>query len=185
MGINTCPAGMLKDGSVEIFVINGDPACIYNGLFLTWSEFPKEILDILQEELNHEYKALKGLYILGIADPQEQLKKYTFCHFGDLDKIPDITHFGEFNAEYWDCGMRPCPADGLLCHIPEVPGGNLTPHDVKIIRLIARDLPNKTIAFCMGVTLHTMNREVKNITRKIHCCTKSGIARFAGQYNIL
>jgi len=185
MVTNTNPAGLLKDGSVEIFVMNGDPVCFYQGILYTWSEFPPEIIEQLRAELSKEYKALKGLYIIGIADHEEQLRKYTFCHFGDFDKVPDISHQGEFSPEYWDCGLRPCLADGLLCHIPEVPCGNLTPHEAKIIRLIARDLPNKTIADRMGVTLHTMNREVKNITRKINCNTKSGIASFAGRNNII
>lgn len=181
---NTSPAGLFNDGSIEIFVLNGDPACVYQSKVYTWSEFPEVITESLREQLNKDYKALKGLYILGIVDPEEQLKRYTFCHFGDFDKVPDRTGDGKFNPEYWDCGHRPCLADGLLCHIPEVPGGNLTPHEVKIIRLIAQDLPNKSIADSMCVTLHTMNREVKNITRKINCNTKSGIASFAGQHNI-
>ena len=138
---NTSPAGLFNDGSIEIFVLNGDPACVYQSKVYTWSEFPEVITESLREQLNKDYKALKGLYILGIVDPEEQLKRYTFCHFGDFDKVPDRTGDGKFNPEYWDCGHRPCLADGLLCHIPEVPGGNLTPHEVKIIRLIAQDLP--------------------------------------------
>ena len=182
---NTNPAGLLKDGSLEIYVSNGIPECLYKGDCYPWPNFPEEIIEDLKAELSKDYKALKGLYILGIADPDEQLGKYTFCHFGDFDKVPDRTADGTFNPEYWDCGQRPCLADGLLCHIPEVPCGNLTPHETKIIRLVAQDLPNKTIADCMGVTLHTMNREVKNITRKINCSTKSGIASFAGRNNII
>jgi DNA-binding CsgD family transcriptional regulator len=185
MEISTNPAGLQPDNSIEFFVMNGEPVLLLNGKMYVWDEFPQEILEKLSNELTHDYRALKGLYILGIADPKEQLKQYTFCHFGDFDKVPDIDSSDSVRPEYWDCGRRPCLADGLLCHLPPVVNGSLTPHDASVIRMIAKDLPNKVIADRMGVTLHTMNREVKNIARKINCFTKAGIAAFAGQHNII
>ena len=185
MEANTKPAGLDLDNSSEIFVENGEPVLLFNGRQFSWGEFPIEILAQILHELNHDMKVRKGLALLGIEDPDDRLKLYTFCRFGDFDKVPDVDSFGNIRGEYWDCGRRPCPADGLLCRLPEVVNGSLTSHDAAIIRLVAQDLPNKTIADRMGVQVQTMNRQVKNIAHKISCYTKSGIASFAGQNNII
>ena len=185
MEITTKPAGVALDNSCEIFVENGQPVLLYNGKTYSWLEFPREILSNILFELNHDLKAKKGLDLLDIHDPDDRLRFYTFCRFGDFDKVPDVDPDGSVKGEYWDCGHRPCKADGLLCHLPQVPNGSLTPHDAAIIRLVSQDLPNKTIADCMGVHVETMNRQVKNIAHKISCFTKSGIAAFAGRKNII
>ena len=185
METNTKPAGLDLDNSSEIFVEDGEPVLLFNGQQFPWGEFPIEILAQILHELNHDMKARKGLALLGIEDPDDRLRFYTFCRFGDFDKVPDVDPDGSVKGEYWDCGHRPCKADGLLCHLPQVPNGSLTPHDAAIIRLVSQDLPNKTIADCMGVHVETMNRQVKNIAHKISCFTKSGIAAFAGRKNII
>ena len=182
--VNSAPAAFKKD-NIEIFVLNGEEVFCENGQMRPFNELPSDKATQLRQELENDPRAIRGLSMLGITNPIEQLRHYAFCRFGDFDKVADTDEDGETVTEYWNCGRRPCAADGFLCKLPEVPNGRLTPHDGKIIRVISADLPNKQIADRMGTSLHTVNTQCKNIARKIGVQTKTGIAAFAGRNNIL
>jgi DNA-binding CsgD family transcriptional regulator len=180
---NTVPAG-LTDAKVEFFVMNGEVQFIQDGAIHLFDEITLDQAAGLRRELESDAKAVIGLELLEIKDPIEQLKQYVFCRFGDFDKQADVNEDGITKAEYWDCGHRPCLADGFLCKFPEVKHGRLTPHDVKIIRMVARDLTNQQIAAELNISVHTVNKECQQIAHKIGGFSKSIIAFFAGQNNI-
>jgi DNA-binding CsgD family transcriptional regulator len=181
--VNSAPAAF-EENKVEIFILNGEVVFLENGRIRPFEELPESTLTLLREDLNNDTRALKGIKILGILDPGEQLRQFAYCRFGDFDKAADLDEEGNTITEYWNCGRRPCPADGYLCKLPEVPFGRLTPHETEIIRMISSDIPNKQIASHNGTSVHTVNTQVKNIARKVGCFTKTGIASFAGRNNI-
>lgn len=182
--INSAPAAFQQD-RIEIFVLNGEVVFWENGQIRPFNELPAEETTRLRMELDNDARALRGLSLMGISDPVDELRQYAFCRYGDFDKVADISEAKETTSEYWNCGQRPCPADGYLCKLPEVPNGKLTPADADIIRMIGEDLPNKMIAERRGTSLYTVNRQCKNIAVKIGCFTQKGIASFAGRNNIL
>lgn len=182
--INSSPAAFEKD-KIELFVLNGEVVFCENCQLKPFEELPVSEANRLHDELDKDPRAIRGLAILGISDPVDQLRQYVFCRFGDFDKKPDIDEQGNTIHEYWDCGQRPCPADGILCKPPDVPGGRLTPTDLDIMRLIAEDIPSKQIADRRGTSLHTINTQCKKLAQKIGCYSQKGIASFAGRHNIL
>ncbi|TSA24369.1 MAG: helix-turn-helix transcriptional regulator [Bacteroidetes bacterium] len=182
--VNSSPAAFEPD-KIELFVLNGEVVFWENGHLRPFEELPSTEAIWLREELDNDPRALRGLAILGITDPLEGLRQYAFCRYGDFDKKPDIDEFGNTISEYWDCGQRPCPADGILCKPPDVPNGRLTPADLEIARMIGEDIPNKQIAARRGTSLHTVNTQCKKLAEKIGCYTQKGIASFAGRNNIL
>jgi DNA-binding CsgD family transcriptional regulator len=182
--VNSSPAAFEKD-KIELFVLNGEVVFWKNGCMRPFEELPSDEVAVLRQDLYHDQKALRGLALLGISDPMEQLRQYAFCRFGDFDKKPDIDEDGITITEYWNCGQRPCPADGLLCKPPDVPNGRLTPADLDIMRMIAEDMPNKQIASRRGTSLQTINTQCKKLAEKIGCFTQKGISSFAARNNIL
>lgn len=179
----TIPPG-LADDKIEFFVLNGEPVFLQGGKMHPFGDLSVDEATKLRSLLDHDKRALMGLEQLGITDPIEQLKKFVFCRFGNFNLIPDMDE-DEVNYEYWDCGSRHfCPAIGFLCLAPQVPKGNLTPHDLKLISLVRSDITNKQIADLTHRSVHTINRQCENITKKIGCFTKTGIAAFAGANGI-
>ncbi|MEI7723449.1 MAG: helix-turn-helix transcriptional regulator [Bacteroidota bacterium] len=181
--INTMPAGF-QPAKSEFFVMNGEVQFIEDRLIHPFDEITIDQATTLRQELDADHKALAGLDLLGVTDPIEQLKQFVFCRFGEFDKIADLDENGITHSEYWDCGRRPCAADGLLCKFPEVKSGHLTHHDLVIIRMVAKDLTNQQIAAYLGTSVHTVNKECQQIAHKIGGFSKSIIAFFAGKNNI-
>jgi DNA-binding CsgD family transcriptional regulator len=179
----TVPPGF-ADNNIEFFVKDGEPVFLQGGTMHDFGELDIEEAENLRQLLDQDKKALRGLALLEISNPIEQLKKFVICRFGTFDMTPDIAD-DEIHYEYWDCGCRNiCPAEGILCLAPQVHLGKLTPHELKLIGLIRSDIPNKQIADIMHVSVHTVNRECSHIAGKIGCVTKTGIAAFAGEHNI-
>jgi DNA-binding CsgD family transcriptional regulator len=182
---DTAPAGIIiNDQRIEFFMLKGELCFSQGGSIYPWSDLSIDIAGELFNLLKNDAKAIIGLNILRITDPNERLKQFTFCRFGGLDSIPDLDD-GKASPEYWDCGNRPCPADGFLCKLPPVLNGKLTIHDALVIREISKDLPNKIIADDLHASVHTINTECKIIAQKIGCHTQKGIASYAGKQNII
>lgn len=179
----TIPEAMIA--GIEFYLMNGEIQFIQDGVQRLFHELDVKVAAKIRQEMDDDPKALKGLEILGITDPIEQLKQFIYCRFGDFTKRADITIGNVFNYEYWDCGNKPCPADGLLCKLPQADYGNLTLHEAEILKEIAHDNSNKIIAHHLHRSKFTVDTQVKHLTRKIGCFTKAGLASFAGQHNLL
>jgi DNA-binding CsgD family transcriptional regulator len=180
--LSTIPQAMVA--GIEFFFMNGEIQFMENGSMRLFMELDVNLAARIRESMENDPKAMKGLEIMGIEDPVEQLKQYVYCNFGEFNKIADISSDGDIHPEYWDCGNRPCPADGLLCKLPGVVHGKLTPHDASVIREIGSDKPNKIIAADFNRSKFTIDTEIRGIARKIGCFTKAGISSFAGRHNI-
>ena len=115
----------------------------------------------------------------------DQLKQFIYCQFGEFDKVADITHDGQMNSEYWDCGNRPCPADGLLCKLPKAVNGTLTIREAQLIREVAADNSTKMVAAKYHRSKLTIDTQMRTIRHKLECFTKAGICSFAGSHNLL
>ncbi len=170
---------------IEFFLVNGEIQFVQDGAQHLFCELDATIATMLKNELANDPKALRGLEILGIVDPIEQLKQFIYCRFGDFDKTADITSGGVLNSEYWDCGNRPCPADGLLCQLPHCTNGNLTRRETEIIREVGSDKSNKMIAAKFNRSKLTIDTQLRTIAHKLGCFTKLGISSFAGAHNLL
>jgi DNA-binding CsgD family transcriptional regulator len=182
MEINNTPPGILNN-DVEFVAMNGEVKCIHGGRMYSWPEMSIRIKAKLKELLEMDPKAIRGLEAMGITDMQDQLHQFAFCNFGEFDKNADVKTNGQVHREYWNCGQREnCPGHGLVCKFPVVAEGRLTAHDVHLAVHVAEDMVNKEIADHLGVSVHTINRECKNLARKLRVKSKPGIAAFAASH---
>ena len=181
--VTTIPDAMIS--GVEFFLLNGEIQFIENGTHRLFSEMDIQLASSIRKLMDEDAQVTEGLELLGITDPIEQLKQFIFCQFGEFDKTADIAPDGKINTEYWDCGNRPCPADGLLCKLPSITEGHLTRNEVNLIREVSFDQSDKLIANKLGRSRYTVGTELKTIRRKLRCYTRAGIASFAGRHNIL
>lgn len=181
--VSTIPQAMVA--GIEFFLMNGEIQFIQDGVHYSFAEMDVAVAAKLREIMDNDPKVINGLQILGITNPIEQIKQFIFCRFGEFDKVADITDEGVVNTEYWECGNRPCPADGLLCRLPAVPNGKLTRHEADLIRDVAADASSKIIADRLGRSQDTINTQLKTIRRKLGVLTPAGVASFAGQHNLL
>ena len=170
---------------IEFYMEDGEIKFIENGVTREFCELDVALAARLRDEIDNDPRVRKGLLLLGITDPVEQLKQYIFCRFGDFDQKADITPDGTLVPEYWNCGCRPCPADGLLCKLPTGANGNLTQHDAALIRELASDQSSKMIAAKFNRSKFTIDTEVRNLIRKLGCYTRAGICSFAGRHNLV
>lgn len=183
---DTAPAGLMDD-RIEWFILEGEPVYLREGRIVAFSDRTEDVDDIITEQIKGDRMAQKGLERLGITDPVEAKRRFVFCRFGGYDNKPDIVPVEDgvtINPEYWECGLRPCLADGLLCR-PSTPSRQLTLHDIQLIRLIGQDLPVKAIAEKMGTAESTVNRQCQHLCHKLNCSTQKGIARYAGENNLI
>jgi len=179
----TIPEAMIA--GIEFYMMNGEVQFIENGVHRLFCELDIMQAARLRQVMDNDPKVLKGLDLLGITDPIEQLKQFIFCQFGEFNNVADISDNGILNTEYWDCGNRPCPADGLLCKFPSCATGALTNREVELIREVGHDNSNKMIADHSQRSKFTIDTQLKHISRKLGCFTRAGIASFAGQHNLL
>jgi DNA-binding NarL/FixJ family response regulator len=110
--------------------------------------------------------------------------QFIYCQFGEFDKKADITIDGDLVPEYWDCGNRPCPADGLLCTLPKAVNGVLTIREAQLIREVSADQSSKMVADKFHRSKLTIDTQMRTIRHKLNCYTKAGVCAFAGQHNL-
>ena len=180
------PSGLIGQ-EAEIFYHLVDVYALYKGCCIVFSEWPEELLVLLEEDMAKHPLAIQALIDLGVEDRLAMLWQYARCRFGSFDGRPDIDEAGNLqHTEYWDCGFRgECPHEGKLCSSIKVANGILTPREIDVIRLVADDLMNKEIADRLFISEKTVPVHLQNILRKIAGKRKGDIIKFAINHNII
>lgn len=180
------PAGF-KEGLTEFVAIDGEVFFFQDKKMVDFRFLSIDKLSLIREDMEANFSAMRAFENLGIIDPIEMLKQYLICNFGNFDNRADITPEGILVKEHVTCSARGnCKYEGILCqHFFPAPNGNLTPREIEIMKMIASDLPDKCIAYKLGIEVTTMATHRKHIEQKIGCATKVGITRFACENNIL
>ena len=184
MNKSTTSAEAMVDGT-EFYLEKGEIKFMIDGVPHMFCDISVDKLTLIRQRMESDLKVMKGLCILGIENPVEQIKQFIYCQFGNFDNKADISSNDEFNSEYWDCGNRPCPSDGLICKLPSVKNGSLTPHEAQLIREVSSNHSNKMVAATFNRSKLTIDTEMRTIKNKIGCFTKAGICTFAGQHNLV
>lgn len=149
--------------------------------FHDWNKAEVQELALLLDDDTQAKEALKELQI---TDSLMQIKKFGICRFGGFDKQGDISDNG-IEPDFYQCGMRQfCPVEGRLCKAVKAPYGTITPAELKVLILIAEDLPDKLIAARLGLTINTVGSHKKSLSKKIGVNSKSGLTRFAIEKNL-
>jgi DNA-binding NarL/FixJ family response regulator len=77
------------------------------------------------------------------------------------------------------------PADVAAAVSSESPAPDLSAREVQVLELIVRGLPNKQIAFALGIAEHTVKNHVKNILAKLGVQDRTQAATAAIQRGIV
>lgn len=165
------PAGLTNKG-VEFFIDEHEVKCLHAGCTFSFDEFPPHVVQLIDEDMASNPRAIKALLDWDITDSKEQMRQYIACRFGGFDCKPDINDDGILQAaEYVDCGRRgKCAYEGKLCSSIVVSNGILTKKEIEVLRLIAIGLLDKEIC-------EKMNPPISNDTLRSH---KDNIAEKAG-----
>jgi DNA-binding CsgD family transcriptional regulator len=171
----TLPPGLM-DNSVEFFIYEHEIKCLYKGQVMSFENFPSEVIEIIDNDMAQNPKAMKALLDWDITDDNERMRQYIACRFGGFDNSPDICENGFVQpAEYVDCGRRgSCDYEGKLCSSIILEFGILTRREIDVLREIGRGLLDKEICDILNIAQDTLRCHKDSI------CLKSGVQRKAG-----
>lgn len=186
--MNRLPAG-LTDGNIEFFSSENEEACefvLQNGMVHPYEESPEGrkwiCIDINNNSKTAE-KFSKHFTLSGI----ELEKKWAYCRYSKFDFNPDVNTITQtFSPEYHDCKSRACcPFSGLVCKLPEGPGGILSHKEIEVVKSIASGNPAKNVADDLGVSFDTVRTQLKSAYKKVGTHNKAEITAFALQNNLI
>lgn len=180
------PAG-LEDAGVEFYVHKNQVKCLYNGRTYSFHEFPKEIIQIIEDYLMTLPEAIKALHEWNLTSADEMLHQFIVCRFGGFDTTPDIApNSSIIEADYFDCGRRGrCKFEGKLCSTVKVANGYLTKQEIRVLQLIAQGKLNKEIAAELHISEETVSSHNQNIQHKTGCYRKPELAILARDKNLI
>lgn len=178
------PSG-LTDNNIEFFAKDGELYSLQGGNKYKYPDLPQEHIEFLSNMLMEDTTGQDTLSGIPIYS---RLKLYGICRFGACNNMPDSDENMTCldNNEYFDCGIRgTCPYEGKRCKDIVMPGGLLTVHLIKIIKLIASGYIDKEIADKLEISVNTVNNHVANIISRIGGRTRVDITRFAKERGII
>jgi len=184
--VQILPPG-LEDNGVEFYVHNNDIKCLSEGNRYSWGNFPREIIDRIEQDMLEHPEAIDALIAWDIHDPIEMMRQYIICRFGGFDNDPDIDAEGNIDyTEYFDCGRRGnCKQEGKLCATIMAPNGYLTKQELAVLKLVAINKMNKEIAGILNISDETVSSHNQNIQAKLGVDNKLGMASWARAKNII
>jgi len=174
------PAG-LEDKGVEIYIYRGRLRVIYDGQIISFEQLPERIRDLFSQHMMANRTAIISLKKdFGIENPFDMLKQYIICNFGNFDGQPDMSEDGVMITECWDCGHRgTCRGEGRVCSRLQGPRGLLTRRETEIFFLVIEGKYDKEIAEHFGVSLATIETQLKYIREKLGVNNRIEIMKFA------
>lgn len=178
------PAGLLDD-TVEIATTGDFVFAIINGCMTPFSNWPKELLAALKEDLQKQEKAIESLIDLGLETDDEMLWQYARCRFGSYDGRPDMVDGKFMYTEYWDCGIRgTCPYEGKLCCSMKVKFGIITSREMQVWVLVGEGLLDKEIADRLGISDTTVPTHVRSLCKKCGVRNRCELSKLGYQLNV-
>jgi DNA-binding CsgD family transcriptional regulator len=179
------PAGLITgDKRTEIFG-NTETKLTYfitDGRTYSFSELSGEKKAQIFEKLLNDEVALNDLKHLPL---EEAIEKFAFCNYGSANNEGDFTEKGVLQkTENFQCGEN-CICLKWDSKKIKVDGNPLTPKELKVITLLASDLPDKKIAFELNITVSTLNTHKANLFEKFSVQSKSGLITKAFQQKII
>lgn len=174
------PAG-LEDNGLEIYIHKGELRVIYNQRTTSFDLLPDNVKDIFTAHMFSNKSAVKSLKKdFSLEDANDMLLQYIKCNFGNFDMIPDADEDGSIYPECWDCGKRgTCPGEGKVCSRFKGPNGFLTKRETEILFLMIEGKLDKEIADHFGVTMPTIETQMKNIREALRCSNRIEVMNFA------
>jgi len=167
----------------EMIVVDGKIKLIEIKL-IEFTNFPKELIEKLQNYLAEDQKAINALEEMGVKG-FDKLEKFAACRFGGFDDKADISD-ETIIPDHLNCPHRGhCLGEGKVCLNLKGKHGILTPRELEYAIFTAQDYGDKMIAHKMGISIHTVNIYRKSVSLKTGSHSKAGIATFIAKKNLV
>lgn len=173
--------GMI-DSEKEYFLNEDKVYLIHNGVTSNFDDVKEhiELETILQSEIetNQILTEMVG------KNQRTKIKKLAACRFGGLNFTADFNK--ETHSDFHNCPMRgKCIGENIVCKSPAINGETITIEDVRILREIAGDDKNTTIANKLGMPLGTFFVKKDKLYKLLHIPTKQRAALFMFKEGLL
>lgn len=177
----------LTNKALEFFIHNHEVKCLYQGIVYEFDNFPPEVFELVEADMQQNPKALKALADWDITDQNEQIRQYIACRFGGFNNEADISESGEIIPTEWvDCGRRgKCAYEGKLCTSIQLPNGLLTKREIDVLKLIGAAKLDKEICDSLDISQDTLRNHKDNISYKAGVERKSALAVLAYKLNLI
>jgi len=179
------PSGLI-DENIEMFSTPNGMKGSHAGIVKDFHDLPKELLHILDVEMNQFPSTVKALTAAGYKTKKTRLEKYAECRFGGYDFTADFKDGVLSQAEYHECGFRgECPMEGVVCGFFKVNGQIITPFEIKAIKLLASEDTLPVIAEKLQVCLNTLEVKKKLLFEKLHVLSRARLVAVCYDLQIL
>ncbi len=167
----------LIDSSEEFFLVGSQKAKLSYGQVTYIDGLPDYFKILLEERLNSDRAAQRGLDLMGITKHDDRINTFFQCNFSSYDGSADITTSGQLGKyEFTNCTKRElCPAEGKCCKFP----ANLSPVQAKVAKRIGKGFMDAEICHELEFTQNTLRNHKNAIELKIGTTGKIAIAVFA------
>lgn len=167
----------LVDDSQEFFVVDGKKAMLTYGKVSYIDVLPDSFKSLLEERLNSDKIAQRGLDLMGITDYEDRIDTFFHCNFSAYNGSADITTCGQLGEyEFINCDEREfCKGEGKCCKFPS----GLSPIQAKVAKLIGKGFMDAEICHELKITQNTLRNHKNAIELKIGMTGKVAIGVFA------
>lgn len=180
------PPGLV-DNAVEFFIHKHEVECLYQGIRYSFNKIPAHIIEVVENDMMANPKALKALADWDITDQNEQIRQYIACRFGGFDYQADISADGLIQpAEYIDCGRRgSCAYEGKLCTSLLLVNGIATRREIEVLKMIGKSFLDKEICDQLNISQDTLRNHKDSLSQKAGVERKPSLAILAHKLNLI
>jgi len=180
------PAGLShQDTAIEFFQLDGGVRVLYRGSILPIEQLPKDVVDVIMEEIRSDKHLLRSLKKWGKTTEAAMITTFISCRYGGLDNTPDFDN-GLKEPEYVPCGSRgTCPFEGVVCKNIRVANGFITSREVEVLKLVYLGFITKEISQKLGISRFTVENHIRNLKKKCDVSTNTDLVRIASEKRII
>lgn len=179
-------AGVLpSDSNIEFIGVRETKQVIWlqNGCSHYFYDLPIKYFNLLKKAYLKDHKAQR--FLTEVADDlSRQIELFTYYVWGELDNEPDIKD-GKLSSSENFRDHQNCPS--LLWNSKNINIGShvLTPRQLVIIDLMAKDLPDKSIAQILGIAHKTLDNHKQKLFKALGVNTKYAVLKLSYQNKIV
>lgn len=185
MGVPKLYPGLVCN-NVELFHDGFSLKAISGGSIKSFQELPFLYIQTIREAISKSPEVQEHLLLMHPDSEMKRIEQFAICNFSGLDHTPDIAEGVLQEGEYWDCPKRGlCPAEGILCKQLQYNGKAITSVEIKMIKLLATDMTNESMAEELHLPFGTYHLIKKKLYEKLGVCTKQEITLIGVALNII
>lgn len=177
--IHQLPAGLIKgDTRTELFGCRDTKKvfAVSNGETKSFNEISPAMKASIFEQMLNDDVAMNDLRHL---PHDEALEQYAFCLFGDANHEPDFCEKGNIQkADNFMCSDN-CKCLNWKSKNITVDDKPLTNYQIRIVKMMATDLPDKSIATYLNISQSTLDYHKSKIFEKFNVESSKGLIRKA------